>query len=347
MRRLVDADVDAAHVLADEPEQEHDHAADEEQGGEHAGVTHGDCGVHQLLVNYEDACSESDHGAKEAEVGGGAERLDGECGKAVDPEPDEARDGVARFAFDAATVLDFDVAEILGGAEDEAAYVGEGVGVAHDLFDDELAHDEEARGAERLGLADDVLGHLLVDPAAEAAEQVLLGVLVVAVHHVVAFFQLVDQLECFAGGGLAVVVEAYHVIAGGLRVAGHEGAMLPEVFGEADSLDVRVLFGELPDGLPHVVGAAVVDEDDLVIGAGACRDGVADFLHDGADGIFTAVAGDYERKLHTFSHLLLLAERAAACIMARPSSEVRMPQTYWLVKLPVSKNCLRQSAMSL
>lgn len=347
LRRLVDADVDAAYVFADKPEQEHDHAADKEQGGEHAGVAHGDFGEHELLIDHEKACGEPDHGAEEAEVGGGTQRFHGERGEAVDPEPDEASERVARFAFDAATVTDGDVSQVLGRTEYKPAYVGEGVGVAHDFIDDELAHDEEARCAKRLGLADDVLGHLLVDPAAQAAEQVLLGVLVVAVHHVVAFFQLVDQLERFAGGGLAVVIEAYHIVAGSLCVTGHQGAVLAEVFRKADALDVGVCGGEAFDGLPHIVGTAVVHQHDFVVGAGASRHGFADFLYHGSDGVFAAVAGDYERKLHTFSHLLLCAERAAACIMARPSSEVRMPQTYWLVKFPVSKYCLRQSAISL
>ena len=85
-------------------------------------------------------------------------------------------------------MLDFDVAQVLGGAEYKSAYIGKRVGVAHDLFDDELAHDKEARGAERLGLANDCLGHFLVDPRAKAAEEVLCGVLVVAVNHVEAFF---------------------------------------------------------------------------------------------------------------------------------------------------------------
>lgn len=294
MRRLVDADVDAAHVFADEPEQEHDHAADKEQRGEQARVAHGDFGEHELLVDDEDARGEPDDGAEEAEEGRGAERLDGKGGKAVDPETEEARDGVARAALETAAVLHLDVAQVLGRAEDEPADIGEGVGVAHDLFDDELAHDEETCGAQRLGLPDDGFGHLLVDPAAEAAEQVLLGVLVVAVHHVVAFFQLVDQLEYLGGGGLSVVVEAYHVVAGGLAVAGHEGAVLPEVLGEADSLDAGVLGGEAPDDLPHVVGAAVVDQHDFVVGAGACGHGVADFLHHGRDGVLAAVAGNDE-----------------------------------------------------
>ena len=175
----------------------------------------------------------------------------------------------------------------------------------------------------------------------------LRGVFIVTVHHIVAFLQLVHELEGLRGGSLAVVIEANHVVAGGLPVASHQRGMLPEVLGEANSLDTGVFGGKLPDDLPDVVGAAVVHQHNLVFGAGARRDGVADFLHDGADGVFAAVAGDYEREPHTFSHLLLCAERAAACIIESPSSEVRMPHTYSLLKLPVSKYCPRQSAISL
>ena len=147
LRRLVDADVDAAHVFADEPEQEHDHAADKQQGGEHAGVAHRDSGVHQFLVDDEDTRGKSDKGAEEPDVGGGTQRFHGECRKPVNPEPDKARERIARLAFEAATVLHGHVAQVLGRTEYKPAYVGEGVRVAHNLFDDELAHDEEARGA--------------------------------------------------------------------------------------------------------------------------------------------------------------------------------------------------------
>jgi len=174
LRRLVDADVNAAYVFTDEPEQEHDHAADKEQCGKHACVADGNFGEHQFFVNDKNACGKSDKGAEESDVGGGAERLDGECGKAVNPESDEARDGVARFAFEAAAVLHLDVAQVFCGAEYKAADVGKWVGIAHDFIDDELAHDKETCGAECFGLPDYAFGHFLVDPASKAAEQVLL-----------------------------------------------------------------------------------------------------------------------------------------------------------------------------
>ena len=71
----------------------------------------------------------------------------------------------------------------------------------------------------------------------------LLGVLVVTVNDVVAFFYFVYKFERFAGGRLSVIIEADDVIACGLSVASHEGRVLPEIFGEADSLDARISCG--------------------------------------------------------------------------------------------------------
>ena len=188
MRRLVDADVDAAHVFADESEQEHDHAADKEQCGEHAGVAHRNFGIEEFLVNDVEACDKADEGAEEAEIGGSAERLYRKCGKTVDPESNKACNGVTRFAFEAAAVLNFYIAQVFGGTENEPANIGERVRVAHDFIDNELAHDKEARSAKRLRLPDYRFGHFLVDPGAKAAEQVLPRMLVIAVNDVVAFF---------------------------------------------------------------------------------------------------------------------------------------------------------------
>ena len=188
MRRLVDADIDAAHVFADESEQEHNHAADKEQCGEHAGVAHGDFGEHELFVDHEQTRAKAQKGAQDSDKGCGAERLDGECGKAVDPEPNKTCDGVAGAAFEAAAVLHFDVAEVLGGAENETANIGKRVGIAHDFIDDEFAHNKETGGAKRLGLPNDRFGHFLVDPGTKATEQVLRRMLVVTVNDVIAFF---------------------------------------------------------------------------------------------------------------------------------------------------------------
>ncbi len=85
-------------------------------------------------------------------------------------------------------MMDFDVAEIFGCAEYKAADVGKRVGIAHDFIDDEFSHDEKACGAQCLGLPYDGFGHFLVDPGSKASEQVLLGVLVVTVNDVEAFF---------------------------------------------------------------------------------------------------------------------------------------------------------------
>ena len=218
---MVDADVNAAYVFADESEHEHDHAANKEQCGKHAGIAYGNVGEHQFFVNDEQAGSESHQCAEEPDVSGGSERLDGKCGKAVNPKSDETCDGVARFAFEAAAVLYLNVAQILGGAEYESADVGERIGIAHDFIDDELAHDKEACGAERLRLANNCFCHFFVDPASKAAEQMLCGMLVVAIDDIVAFFELIDELECFAGWRLSVIIEADDLVACSLSVACH------------------------------------------------------------------------------------------------------------------------------
>ena len=294
MRRLVDADVDAAQVFADKPKQEHDHAADKEQRGKHAGVAHRNPGEHQFFIDDENARCKTDQGAKEPDKGGGTERLDRKSGKAVNPEADKPCNGVARFPFEATAVPYGNVAQVLGRTEDEPADISEGMGIAHNFIDDKLAHDEKARSAERLGLPDDRFGHFLVDPGAKTAKQVLCGMLVVPVNHIVAFFQLVDQLECVGSGRLPIVVEADDVIARSLPVARHQSTVLPEVFRKADTLDATVGGGKSLDDLPYIVRATVVDQDNFVIRIGTSRHGLADFLHHGLNGILAAIAGNDE-----------------------------------------------------
>ena len=57
---------------------------------------------------------------------------------------------------------------------------------------------------------------------------------------------------------------------------------------------MAVACGEVLDDLPHIVGAAVVHQDDFVVGVGTGRNGIADFMHHGLDGVFAAVTGNYE-----------------------------------------------------
>ena len=252
-------------------------------------------------------CSEAYEGAENADEGGGAEGLHGKCGKAVNPESNEACEGVAGFAFYAVAVFNFYVAEALGGAENETADVGKGVGVTLDFIGDEFAHDKETRGVERLGLADDGFCHFLVDP------QVLCGVPVIAVNDVVAFFDFVDELEAFAGGRLSVVIEANDVIASSLSVTSHQCAVLTEIFGEADSLDVRVFGGKLLDDLPYVVGATVVDEYDFVFGAWARGDCFADFLDDSRNCVFATGNRELQKRVSSRT----FAERIPTCCFGR------------------------------
>ena len=70
--------------------------------------------------------------------------------------------------------------------------------------------------------------------------------------------------------------------------------MLPEVFGEADSLDVWVCGGEAFDDVPDVVRTAIVYEDDFVVGFWTRCYGFANFIYHRFDGVLAAVAGDDE-----------------------------------------------------
>ena len=74
--------------------------------------------------------------------------------------------------------------------------------------------------------------------------------------------------------------------------------MLPEILGEADSFNLVVGGGEFLDDLPYAIGAAVVYQYNLVVGAGTGCHGVADFLHHGFYGVFATVTGDYKREFH-------------------------------------------------
>lgn len=308
MGALINADVDSAYVFADKAQQQHDHAADKKHTGQKAGIAHGNFRTHQFLVNHETACNDADDGADKTDECCYAKGLYAKGCETVNPKTNEACDGVAGGAFQTAAVLHLNIAQILGGAEYQAADVGEGVVVADNFFDDEFSHDEETGGLQSLGLADNSFCHFLVGPATESAEQMLLFVGVIAVHHIKAFFQLVYQLEGFAGGSLAVVIQAYHVIAGGLAVASHQGAVLAEILGEANAFDFGVGCGQILDDVPDPIGAAVVDQDDFVIVARRSRvvarddrrtcgtvlrgDCVADFVDYGFNGSLASIAGN-------------------------------------------------------
>ena len=72
LRSLIDANINAAHVFADETEQEHDHAADKQKRREKACVTDRRSCDRYFFVDYKKACCKSNDRAKDADERGGA-----------------------------------------------------------------------------------------------------------------------------------------------------------------------------------------------------------------------------------------------------------------------------------
>ena len=181
---------------------------------------------------------------------------------------------------------------LAGDAQNQPHQVREGVPVVAHFSNHEIACDVEAAALHVLGRIQHHLAHLARHPRAETAEQVLLDFAVVGIHHVVAFLEFRDKVVQGIQRGLAVVVQRHDVLAGTLAVAGHQGGMLPEVLGEVDADDVILFLREPFDNAPHVVGAAIVHQHNLVTIARALGGHLAlDFFHHRSDGLFGTIAG--------------------------------------------------------
>lgn len=302
MGALVDAYVDSADVFADKSEQEHDHAAYKKQSGEQTCVAHRNFWACELFVNHESACRKADKGAEDADKSCCTQGLDRECGKAVNPKADEACDCVARFAFKSISVMYLNIAEIFGGSKDKAADVGEGVRVADDFIYDELLHDKEACRLKGLGLAYDGFCHFFVGPASEAPEKMLPLMFIVAIDDVESFLKFIHELECVACWRLSVVVETYYIVSRSLTVTCHKRAVLTEIFGKTQTLDIWDVFCQLLNDFPDVIRAAIIYKDDFIIefsflGLVLLGDRFLNFVNDSPDGTLAFVARNDKRNL--------------------------------------------------
>ena len=81
------------------------------------------------------------------------------------------------------------------------------------------------------------------------------------------FVELLDQFRRV----LQVAVEQHAGVLGGHFHAAAEGQLRAEVARVGDADDARVIARDGSDGVRAVVGAGIVDEDDLVIGADTWR----------------------------------------------------------------------------
>ena len=153
-----------------------------------------------------------------------------------------------------------------------------------------------------------------IEPAAQIAEPVLAALRILGKYDVVAFLHLVDQLEAFAGRGLAVVVQTDDDIALYLMKARHQRAVLAEIAAQIHKHHPGHLPRQRFQRARRVVRAAVVDQHDLIFVFGPGGKGVRQLLHHRADGMLGTVAGNDEGK-HRLVHrqnssfLALLTER--------------------------------------
>ena len=85
MGRVVDADIDPADVFSENPQHQHDHAADQHQRGDQGAVPGEDFGVNQFVDDVIEGEQKAQNRDQRAQKGGDAEGLDREGGEPVHP----------------------------------------------------------------------------------------------------------------------------------------------------------------------------------------------------------------------------------------------------------------------
>ena len=193
------------------------------------------------------------------------------------------------------------IADVPGGAQHQPQHIGEAVLIAQHFLNDKALGGKVTGEGKLFGLAQHDLRHLAVEPAAEIAEKRMLLVMAVGgIGHVVALLQLGKQLAHLVGGGLAVVIQADHIVPPGVAQAGHNGCVLAKIFRQIHGADAPILPGQTLQNGKGAVGGAVVHQHDLVVILGKPRHSAVDFLHNPGDGMLRAVAGDHKRnKFHS------------------------------------------------
>ena len=179
---------------------------------------------------------------------------------------------------------------------------------------------EQAEVADVGGHVDrgDALQHPIEDLDQEEAERALAGPLGAHRRHdVEAFAPLGDQLGDDLGRILQVGVDHHHGAAAGVLDAGRDGRLVAEVAAEAQDADARVAVGGGEQDRRRLVDRAVVDEDDLVIGARRFEHGEEAMLQLGQDG---GLVEDRDDDRELGSRRAAGVARAAAPAMLRPGA---------------------------
>ena len=133
---------------------------------------------------------------------------------------------------------------------------------------------------------------MVVDAAAEVAEQAVVLGRVTGIHDVGLLIQRVDQAEHLVRRRLAVVIQADYDVAVYMAISRHQGGRLPEIAGHADAEDILILLFQTLDLPPGIVRRVIVDQDDLIPVAAIRKDRPPDTPRHISQCSCTAVAGN-------------------------------------------------------
>ena len=255
-----------------------------------------------MLDEDDDQINKADQRRRRAAVGGNAQGLDRERGKAVHPQGKELDEGIAALPFLPGAMGDRHGADATGGTQDQPLHVGVAVFVDQHLVHNEAPHGKIARDGELPGLSQHDLGHAVIEDRTEVAPGCVLLVGILGVDHVVALFELADKLSGLVAGGLSVVVETHHDLPRAVAKARHDGRVLAEVFGKVHGGDPRVILRHVPQHGKGIVRGAVVDQHELAVVVRHGAHGAFQLLHHALNRVGRAVAGDHKGyKRHLFS----------------------------------------------
>ena len=252
-----------------------------------------------MLEENDDQIQKAEHRRERPAVGGDAQGFYGKRRKAVHPQGKELDQRVAALALLAGAVRDRHGADASGCAEDEPLHIGVAVFIDEHFVHDETLHGKIARDGELPGFSEHDLGHAVVDDRADVAPGGVLLVGVFGVDHVVALFELFDELPHLVTGGLAVVVEAHHDLPRAVAKPRHDGRVLAEIFCKVDGSDALVVLRHVTQDFKGIVRGAVVDQHEFRLIVRHLCHRAFQLLHDAADRVGGAVAGDHKGyKLH-------------------------------------------------
>lgn len=131
------------YVLADEPEENHNHPREEPDGDHDGGPPDGHGRHEQFADEDHQGADQSGDGENDAHVTGNAKGYDTEAHD-IGPKAHQTLEGVAGFAVDPVEVLDRNASDIFGRPQEEPLQMRILAFVLDDIIPHELLDDPEA-----------------------------------------------------------------------------------------------------------------------------------------------------------------------------------------------------------